>query len=97
MRIVIPQEPQEIEVEVVEVDGTRVEPRPQPCTGTHNANTPQWQKWAGQARQLPGFWWPVWVLLGIIGIVLLLTVGLVVAVIYVIFQIIHRLFRSILG
>lgn len=96
-RIVIPQEPQEIEVDVVEVDGIPVEPRPQANHNEHTANTPQWQKWAGRARQLPAFWWPVWVLLGIIGVALLLTVGLVVAVIYAVFHLIQRVIRSILG
>ena len=95
MRIVIPQEPQEIEVEIVEVDGIPVEPRPQASSNDHTANTPQWQKWAGRVRRLPAFWWPVWVLLGIIGIVLLLTVGVVVAIIYAVFHILQRLMRSL--
>jgi len=92
---VIPQEPQEIEVEVVEVDGVRVEPRPQASNPDHTANTPQWQKWSARARQLPAFWWPVWILLGIIGVALLLTVGSVVALVYAVFHILQRLLRSL--
>ena len=92
-------EPQSIEVEVVEIDGaapparyeSRDEPQPQ--------SRPQWQdwqqQWQGRVRTLDSRWWPLWVVLGGIAVVLLLTFGLVFAVLFLIFRIISGFFRAI--
>ena len=90
-------ESQIIEVEVVEIDGAAPaakfpsrEPVPVPSR--------DWQKWLkrlGWMRQLDRRWWPLWVVLGSIGLFLLLTVGLVVGVIFVIFRFLRGIVRAI--
>jgi len=89
------KEATEIEVEVVEIDGvtpaapqaSAEEPRPQK----------DWRQWQGKVRQLDSRWWPLWVVLGIIALVLLLTVGLVLGVVFVIVQLCKKLIRAVLG
>jgi hypothetical protein len=88
-------EPQAIEVEVVEIDGAapvvKVEPREEAPPQWQD-----WQQWQGRIRTLDGRWWPLWVVLGVIGVALLLTVGVFVAIVFVIFRILGGLLRAIL-
>jgi len=42
-------------------------------------------------------WWPLWVFLGIIGVAILMTVGVVIGVIFVIFRIIKAILNAIFG
>ncbi len=86
------QEPQAIEVEVVEIDGAAPPVRVERARETQRQN---WQNWQGRIRKLDSRWWPLWVVLGAIGVVLLLTVGLVVGVVFVIFQILSAILRAI--
>lgn len=86
-------EPQSIEVEVVEIDGAvppvKVETREETPAGQ------PWQDWQGRVRSLDGRWWPLWVILGVIAIALLLTVGLVIGIIFVIFRILNGIGRAL--
>lgn len=90
-------EPQAIEVEVVEIDGAappaKFDPRDE------SPPRPQWQdwqqQWQGRVRTLDSRWWPLWVVLGAIGVVVLLTFGLVIGVVFVVFRILSGLFRAI--
>lgn len=88
-------EPQAIEVEVVEIDGAappvKVEPREEAPR-----QRPDWQNWQGRVRTLDARWWPLWVLLGVIAVVLLLTVGVVVGIVLVIFRILRGLVRAVI-
>lgn len=82
------QTTQQIEVEVVEIDGV--------APTIHGAPpAPAAQSWQGRIRMLDARWWPLWVLLGAIAIALLLTVGLVIAVIFVIFRILNAIGRAL--
>ena len=85
------QESQAIEVEVVEIDGAappaKVEPQEQAPR--------QWQNWQGRIRTLDSRWWPLWVLLGGIAVVLMLTVGLVIGFVFVIFRILGGILRAL--
>jgi hypothetical protein len=86
-------EPQSIEVEVVEIDGAA----PKAKFEAHEeapAGKP-WQDWQGRIRSLDSRWWPLWVLLGVIAIGLLLTVGLVIGVIWVILRILNAMGRAL--
>ena len=94
------QEPQAIEVEVVEIDGaappvkfeSREEAAPMPPS--------PWQDWQGlQGRilRLDKRWWPLWVFLGVIVLALLLTVGVVLGVIFLILRILRGIVRAIFG
>lgn len=100
------KEATEIEVEVVEIDGAApivAQPRPRPDTGMNfDDEAPpgsqgfrgrDWQQWQGRIRTLDSRWWPLWVLLGIIALFLLLTLGLVIAVIYLVLRTIRGIFR----
>lgn len=95
----MPKEQTEIEVEVVEIDG--VSPiatrsrnhEPQSSAG---GDWQDWRQWQGRVRTLDSRWWPLWVFLGIIALVLLLTFGIVFAIIYIIFHTIRRILVALL-
>lgn len=86
-----------IEVEVVEIDGTAPPMKPEsrdepPRQGQH---WQQWQHWQGRIRTLDSRWWPLWVVLGAIAMVLVLTVGLVIGIVFVILRIVGRIVRAL--
>jgi hypothetical protein len=97
----------EIEVEVVEIDGkpadsmtqaTHRELRESPgANGRDPAGTDwqDWRQWQGRVRTLDSRWWPLWVLLGVIVLALLLTVGLVLAVIFLMVRLCVGAIRAI--
>ncbi len=89
-------EPQAIEVEVVEIDGVApvVKPESQEQPPRQRQD---WQHWQGRIRKLDSRWWPLWVVLGVIAVGLLLTVGLVVGIVFVIFGVVVRILRAVHG
>ena len=89
----------EIEVEVLEIDGvaplvpqTQAEEYPSQQGGRQD-----WRNWQGQVRKLDSRWWPLWVFLGIIAVVLALTVGLVLGVLFLIARMCLKIVRALLG
>ncbi len=86
-------EVQAIEVEVLEIDGT--EPPAKFTTREQVPPQPSWQDWQGRVRRLDGRWWPLWVLLGAVALVLMLTLGLVIGIILVVLKILGRLVRAV--
>lgn len=92
------KEATEIEVEVVEIDGV-VPSAPRTRGDGEEPPEPRrdWRQWQGKVRQLDGRWWPLWVLLGIIALVLMLTVGLVLGVVFVIVRLCRKILRAVLG
>jgi len=88
-------EPVTVEVEVTEIDGVTVEASA-PEREAKAAEKPKgWAEWSGRVRTLDSRWWPLWVVLGIIAVVLALTVGLVLAAIYLLFRIVFGVLRWI--
>jgi len=88
-------EPVTVEVEVTEIDGVTHEAK-RPERKTKSPEKPKgWAEWSGRVRTLDSRWWPLWVILGIIGVVLALTVGLVLAAIYLVFRIVFGVIRWI--
>lgn len=88
-------EPITVEVEVTEIDGVTHEadgPAPEPKP---SAKPSSWAEWSGRVRTLDSRWWPLWVILGVIGVVLALTIGLVFAAIYLVFRIVFGVLRWI--
>ncbi len=83
------EEPREIEVEIVEIDGVPVEPRPHDDA----SEAPEPAVWSRYLQRLPRLWWPLWVIIGIIAVALLLTVGVAVGILYLAF----RVLRGIAG
>lgn len=86
-------ESQAIEVEVVEIDRTTP-----PAKFDRREDRPPrrpWQNWQGQVRTLDSRWWPLWLVLGAIAILLMLTVGLFLGIIFLIFRILRGILRAI--
>ncbi len=88
-------ESQAIEVEVLEIDGVTVPPRPE-MENTPRQDAP-WRHWQGQLTRLDSRWWPLWVLLGILAVGLLLIFGLVIGVIYVFFRVLAGIGEFLFG
>ncbi|MEO5913611.1 MAG: hypothetical protein ABIS50_05230 [Luteolibacter sp.] len=89
---------QAIEVEVVEVDGITAPARFEPREESPSRQPGQdWRQWQGRVRTLDSRWWPLWVFLGAIALVLLLTLGVVIGVIFIIFRIIKGILNAIFG
>ena len=85
-----------LEAEVVEIDGVAVEPRP--AVDSKNGDQKRrvdWQGWQGKLRVLDKRWMPLWIVLGVIAFVLLVTVGLVTAVFVMIYLMLKALLRPV--
>ncbi len=78
---------QTIEAEVVEIDGIAVEPKPAREESAKGAPWAQWGNWQGQVKRLDMRWWPLWIVLGFIALVVIVAVGMVVAVLFIAFRI----------
>lgn len=90
------QEPEAIEVEVVEIDGITPAARPEvQADSPPRQSWSNWQSWQGQVRRLDSRWWPLWVLLGAVAVLLLLTVGVFLGIIFLIIRIIRGILHSI--
>jgi hypothetical protein len=83
-----------IEVEVLEIDGKQPPPPHQPEPPRQDD---PWQAMRGRVVKLDRRWWPLWVLLGIVALVLTLTVGVVVAAIVIVFKIVGGVLRLLIG
>ena len=88
----------EIEVEVLEIDG--VAPA-LPQVRPEDAPPPQgkwqdWRQWHGQLGKLDSRWWPLWVFLGIIALLVLFTLGLVIGVFLLVVRIFLKIVQAIL-
>jgi hypothetical protein len=84
---------QTIEVEVVEIDGVAVVPRPVKGETPNTRGRIDWTAWQGRVRRLDARWWPLWLVLGTIVLVLTVVVGLCFAVVFVAW----RIFKAILN
>ena len=91
----IKNDSQAIEVEILEVDGVTVQPRPEKEDAPRQ-DAP-WRQWQGQLTRLDSRWWPLWVILGVLAVALLLTVGVVIGVIYLFFRILAAIGRTLFG
>jgi hypothetical protein len=89
-----------LEAEVVEIDGVEVESRP---ADAKSADKPQrawradWRGWQGKVRVLDKRWAPLWILLGIIAFILLITIGTVVAVFTLAIWIVKSVLRAVMS
>lgn len=101
---VIEREVREIEVEVVEDGGVRggvVRRMVEDGSGEGGGKERdaedwrEWRHWQGRAKTLDLRWWPLWVVLGGIAVVVLLTLGLAIAVVYGVLRLVARLLRAL--
>ena len=73
-----------IEAEIVEIDGVAVEPRPvNEAPRRDRAQWSDWGSWQGRVKTLDARWWPLWLMLGFIALVLFVAIGMCVAVLAV--------------
>lgn len=85
-----------LEAEVVEIDGVAVEPRPEvEAAEKRYRGRVDWQGWQGRIRVLDKRWMPLWIVLGLIAFLFLATVGLLVAIIVVVFWIFKTILRAV--
>ena len=83
-----------LEVEVVEIDGI-TPPAAVERRADEAPPRPQWQQWQGRVRTLDSRWWPLWVILGAVAVLFLLTFGVVIGVVFVIFRILRGIVRAL--
>jgi len=86
--------PDPIEVEVLEIDGKQP---PAPHEPTPPRRDDPWQAMRGRVVKLDRRWWPLWVVLGIFALALVLTVGVVVAAVVIVFKIVGGVLRLLIG
>lgn len=94
------KEATDIEAEVLEIDGvvpTRTPEKNQTENPEERGDWQDWRQWGGRVRRLGSRWWPLWILLGLIAFVLVITLGLVIGVILLIFRVIRAIVQSISG
>ncbi|NQX01610.1 hypothetical protein HQ447_13205 [bacterium] len=83
------QETPTLEVEVLEIDGA-APPAPAETSRNPPPRRP-WQAWQGRILKLDRRWWPLWVVLGAVAVFLVLTVGVVIGLLAVIYKILKTL------
>jgi hypothetical protein len=84
-----------IEAEVVEIDGVAVEPRPVREESAKGAPWARWGDWQGQVRRLDLRWWPLWIVLAAIALVMFVAIGMLLGVLFVAFRIVAGLASGI--
>ncbi len=91
------QQTTEIEVEVLEIDGMTPVAAPQRTPDPTGARRDwqDWRHWQTRVKRLDSRWWPLWLFLGLILVVLFLTVGLVVGVVFLIMRLLMNAFRAL--
>jgi hypothetical protein len=86
--------PDTIEAEVLEIDGSPPPPPPEPEPSRRDD---PWRAMRGRVLRLDRRWWPLWLVLGILAVGLLLTLGVVAAVVILIAKVIRGVFRLFTG
>jgi len=95
-----------IEVEILEIDGAAPPPPRNPATGltgmhgdAHESSpshpSANWQGWPGQIRTLPAWCWPLLIVAGALLLGLVLVLGVLAAVVVLIYRIIRGLLRAL--
>ncbi|WP_193214160.1 hypothetical protein [Luteolibacter marinus] len=88
--------PDTIEAEVLEIDGSPP-PDPRREQPESRAGNSAWQSMQGRVLRLDRRWWPLWVLLGIVAFALLMTVGVLVAILVVVAKVVGGILRLFTG
>ncbi|QJE98149.1 hypothetical protein [Luteolibacter luteus] len=90
--------PDTIEAEVLEIDGSPPPPAPDSRESRRGWGSGMpWDGLRGKVVTLDRRWWPLWALLAVVAVALLLTVGVVVAVLVVLAKLIGGILRFLLG
>lgn len=96
--------PDTIEAEVLEIDGQRPAPAQSPEPGAQDRARSSSNPWGGTWNSLRGRvvkldrrWWPLWVLLGIVAVIVLGVVACVAAVVFTVIRILVGILRFLTG
>ena len=89
--------PDTIEAEVLEIDGGPPPPPELRDDRSRGQASGSWESLRGKVVRLDRRWWPLWVLLGILAVALLLTVGMVLAVVVAIAKLVGGILRFLAG
>lgn len=79
--------PETIEAEVLEIDGEA----PAPSAEAPRRGPRQF------AVRLDRRWWPLWTVLAVVGVALMLTVGTILAAVYLVFALLRGVLRALGG
>ena len=90
------QAEQTIEADVVEIDGVAVKPLPAPAQAK-NGEWNSWGSWQGRVKKLDARWWPLWLVLGFIVLVLVVAIGMCAAVVWVAYKLTVGIFFGFLS
>ncbi len=92
------QPTREIEVEVLEIDGIAPLVTPPRPAAAAPPQTPwgEWQRWPGRVRHLDRRWWPLWGILAVLGLSVLLTFGLLLGMLVVVWRILRMVIRAVM-
>ena len=86
-----------IEAEVVEIDGVAVEPRPVRRKTPKTRSRVDWTTWQGRVKRLDARWWPLWLVLGAIVLVLAVAAGMCFAVVFIVWRIFEAILNGLAG
>jgi hypothetical protein len=86
---------QTIEVEVVEIDGIAVKPRPTDGETRREGTRVDWSHWQGRVKRLDARWWPLWLVLGFFAIIVAVVVGICLGLVFVVWRIFKAILKGI--
>lgn len=86
-----------IEAEVLEIDGVAVEPKPFHQDSSKGTPRAQWRTWQSQVKRLDARWWPLWILIAFIAIVLVVAIGMVAIVCFVTWRMVVGLINTVVS
>lgn len=90
-----------IEAEVVEIDGVAVESRssarPSKDAQARRETWSSWGHWQGRVKTLDARWWPLWLVLGFVALVLIVAIGMCAAVLGAIYWICKSILLGIVS
>ena len=86
-----------IEAEVVEIDDVSMDSSIPRRQGSQESSRTQkaWGSWQGKVKNLDAHWWPLWLVLGFLLLVIVVAVGMCAAVLGVIYWVIKSVVRGV--
>jgi len=86
-----------IEAEVVEIDGISIQseiPHQERSRGSSEPHS-AWRSWQGKVKAVDARWWPLWLILGFLLLIIVVAIGMCAAVIGFIYWICKSLIRGL--
>jgi hypothetical protein len=80
-----------LEAEVIEIDGIAAKREPEPARSSSWKSTAHWQ---GRIRALDKRWWPLWIILGLLVLILAVSIGLCIFVLLAALKVMRALLQG---